>query len=418
MLSNNCMVQANSLGKKFDISSDYNVHQTLQERLTNLAMAPIRLWRQNWHQTRQQIWALRHISFEVAAGEVVGIIGHNGAGKSTLLKILAGITEPTEGDAFVRGRVASLLEVGTGFHPELTGRENVYLNGAILGMSRHEITQKFDEIVAFAEFEKFIDIPIKRYSSGMTLRLAFAVVAHLEPEILLIDEVLAVGDAAFQKKCLNKMNNVAQEGRTILFVSHDLGAIQDLCRRVICISQGGIVADGKSSQVIKTYLQSLQEFQTDGNLGHLKRRVRQWGKAICFERCLLLDEQEDPTDTLLFGEPLRIRLQAQAAIDLSDMSLGVRIDSQTGRPIAHAISHYDGATFAATPNVPLDMTVYLETPHLTPDSYWLTITLYHGKRILDQLEQVVRFTVLEAAYEGQRAFIGRNGHLLLPADWG
>jgi lipopolysaccharide transport system ATP-binding protein len=206
--------------------------------------------------TCEEFWALKDISFEVKQGEVVGIIGRNGAGKSTLLKILSRITDPTEGRVRIKGRVASLLEVGTGFHPELTGRENIFLNGAILGMTRAEINNKFDEIVAFAETEKFLDTPVKRYSSGMYVRLAFAVAAHLEPEILIVDEVLAVGDAAFQKKCLGKMENVAkQNGRTVIFVSHNMSAVQGLCSKGICLDAGRAVEAGEISKVVRHYLQ-------------------------------------------------------------------------------------------------------------------------------------------------------------------
>jgi lipopolysaccharide transport system ATP-binding protein len=204
----------------------------------------------------ETIWALQDISFEVKRGEVIGIIGRNGAGKSTLLKILSRITEPTTGRIELHGRVGSLLEVGTGFHPELTGRENIYLNGAILGMRRSEIARQFDEIVAFAEVEKFIDTPVKHYSSGMYLRLAFAVAAHLEPEILLVDEVLAVGDARFRKKCINKMQDVGQQGRTVFFVSHNMPAIASLCERAILLHEGRVLRDGLSSQVVSTYLNS------------------------------------------------------------------------------------------------------------------------------------------------------------------
>jgi lipopolysaccharide transport system ATP-binding protein len=207
----------------------------------------------------ETIWALKDVSFEVKPGEVVGIIGRNGAGKSTLLKILSRITEPTEGFVEIRGRVGSLLEVGTGFHPELTGRENIYLNGAILGMKKAEIAKKFDEIVAFAEVEKFIDTPVKHYSSGMYVRLAFAVAAHLEPEILLVDEVLAVGDAAFQKKCLGKMGDVAKQGRTVLFVSHNMRAIEALCSRAALLDCGRIVIDDRPSEVVICYTAKLRE---------------------------------------------------------------------------------------------------------------------------------------------------------------
>jgi lipopolysaccharide transport system ATP-binding protein len=209
------------------------------------------------------LWALRDISFDVEQGEILGVIGRNGAGKSTLLKILSRITKPTEGSVKLRGRIGSLLEVGTGFHPELTGRENIYLNGAVLGMKRTEIIRKFDEIVSFAEVEKFIDTPVKRYSSGMYMRLAFAVAAHLDPEIMLIDEVLAVGDASFQKKCLGKMGSAAQQGRTVLFVSHNMVAVQDLCRRVIWLDGGRIVDAGDAETVISRYLQEASSSQTE-----------------------------------------------------------------------------------------------------------------------------------------------------------
>jgi len=208
------------------------------------------------HGNRQgeTLWALKDINFQVQQGEALGIIGRNGAGKSTLLKILSRVTAPTSGEVKVRGRIASLLEVGTGFHPELTGRENIYLNGAILGMKKAEIDRKFDEIVDFSGVEKFIDTPVKRYSSGMYVRLAFAVAAHLEPDILIVDEVLAVGDAEFQKKCLGKMGEVAYEGRTVLFVSHNMAAIESLCQRVLCLNAGEVIADGSADQVISLYL--------------------------------------------------------------------------------------------------------------------------------------------------------------------
>lgn len=203
----------------------------------------------------ETLWALKDASFEVERGEMIGLVGRNGAGKSTLLKILSRITDPTHGRAYLHGRVGSLLEVGTGFHPELTGRENVYLNGAVLGMKRSEIDQKFDEIAAFSGVERFLDTPVKRYSSGMSVRLAFSVAAHLQPEILLVDEVLAVGDAAFQKKCLGKMGDVAAEGRTVLFVSHNMVAVQNLCPRSIWLQEGQIVADGETAVIVKDYLQ-------------------------------------------------------------------------------------------------------------------------------------------------------------------
>ncbi|RMG47006.1 MAG: ATP-binding cassette domain-containing protein [Acidobacteria bacterium] len=242
-------IRVRGLGKRYRIGAA--PHRTLREALSAAAGS---ILRRRPRSEAPWIWALRDVSFDVREGEVVGIIGRNGAGKSTLLKILSRITEPTEGRAEIRGRVGSLLEVGTGFHPELTGRENIYLNGAILGMSRRELERKFDEIVSFAEIGPFLDTPVKRYSSGMYVRLAFAVAAHLEPEILLVDEVLAVGDAAFQRRCLGKMGDVARSGRTVLFVSHNMGAVRRLCSRVIQLESGRVVRDGPAAEVVRSYL--------------------------------------------------------------------------------------------------------------------------------------------------------------------
>lgn len=249
------IIHVENLGKQYRIGAREASYETLRESLAGAMRAPLRRLREGKREPAT-MWALQDINFEVGAGEVIGIIGRNGAGKSTLLKVLSRITEPTAGRVELYGRVASLLEVGTGFHAELTGRENIYLNGAILGMARREIQRKFDEIVAFAEVEKFIDTPVKRYSSGMYLRLAFAVAAHLEPEILIVDEVLAVGDASFQKKCLNKMQDVGQAGRTVLFVSHNMAAITRLCSRTILLQEGRILSDGPSNQVVGVYLRS------------------------------------------------------------------------------------------------------------------------------------------------------------------
>ncbi|MDY7076053.1 MAG: ABC transporter ATP-binding protein [Chloroflexota bacterium] len=256
-------VRIENLGKQYYIGKRQEKYGTLRDTLADAFMAPLRrsvkLLRgqaTGAAELDEVIWALKDVSLEINCGEVVGVIGRNGAGKSTLLKILSRITEPTVGSADIYGRVGSLLEVGTGFHQELTGRENVYLNGAILGMKRSEIDLRFDEIVAFAEVEKFIDTPVKHYSSGMYLRLAFAVAAHLEPEILLVDEVLAVGDARFQKKCLNKMQDVGQQGRTVLFVSHNMPAITRMCERVILLDEGKVLEDGPAYKAVSAYLNS------------------------------------------------------------------------------------------------------------------------------------------------------------------
>jgi lipopolysaccharide transport system ATP-binding protein len=250
------VISVQGLGKRYVIGHQARL-DTLRDRLAHGARNLWRSWRRTPRETKEDFWALRDVSFDVQQGDVVGIIGRNGAGKSTLLKILSRITEPTEGRVALRGRVASLLEVGTGFHPELTGRENIFLNGAILGMSHAEIRRKFDEIVAFAEVEKFLDTPVKHYSSGMYVRLAFAVAAHLEPDILIVDEVLAVGDAAFQKKCLGKMGEVARgQGRTVLFVSHNMNAVQALCGRALWLNRGRIEQCGPVADVVTRYTEA------------------------------------------------------------------------------------------------------------------------------------------------------------------
>lgn len=244
------VVRAEHLGKKYVIRHNSSERaETFRDAITKTAKGILKRSRV----TSEEFWALNDVNFSIHQGDRVGIIGRNGAGKSTLLKVLSRITEPTRGKVLLKGRVASLLEVGTGFHPELSGRENIFLNGAVLGMSRFEINRKFDEIVAFAEVEKFLDTPVKRYSSGMYVRLAFSVAAHLEPEILVVDEVLAVGDAQFQKKCLGKMEDVGKEGRTILFVSHNMSVIGSLCNRSILLEKGGITYDGNTSDAIKRY---------------------------------------------------------------------------------------------------------------------------------------------------------------------
>ena len=271
-------IRSDGLSKQYRIGGKQEGYRTLRDTLTGAFVSPFRRARRllsgqpyGAAELDETIWALKEVSFEIKRGEVVGIIGRNGAGKTTLLRILSRITEPTEGCAEINGRVGSLLEVGTGFHPELTGRENIYLNGAILGMKKAEIDLKFDEIVDFSEIEKFMDTPVKHYSSGMYVRLAFAVAAHLEPEILLVDEVLAVGDAAFQKKCLGKMGDVAKEGRTVLFVSHNMIAVRNLCSRVIWLRDGAIFQSGVTSTAVECYLRD--SLRTE-SIAEIPERIR------------------------------------------------------------------------------------------------------------------------------------------------
>lgn len=308
-------IRADNLGKQYRLGPRQR-YKTLRDAL----MTP---FRRADSRPRETIWALKDVSFEIAQGEVVGVIGRNGAGKSTLLKILSRITEPSQGYVDVYGRIGSLLEVGTGFHPELTGRENIYLNGAILGMRRAEITKKFDEIVAFAETEKFLDTPVKHYSSGMRVRLAFAVAAHLEPEILLVDEVLAVGDAAFQKKCLGKMTEVARGGRTVLFVSHNMGTISSLTERCFFLKNGQIAQAGKTRDVVERYLTDALEFrQRAPESIELYRRDRHHDTPVRITR-VWVNEPSETLPDLKIGEDFKIcvELEAKTAIEGANFSL-------------------------------------------------------------------------------------------------
>jgi lipopolysaccharide transport system ATP-binding protein len=282
----------------------------------------------------QDFWALKDVSFEVRQGEVVGIIGRNGAGKSTLLKILSRITEPTEGRVKIRGRVASLLEVGTGFHPELTGRENIYLNGAILGMGRAEIKSKFDEIVAFAETEKFLDTPVKRYSSGMYVRLAFAVAAHLEPEILVVDEVLAVGDAAFQKKCLGKMGEVARGGRTVLFVSHNMDAVRRLCGRAVWLESGRVMEDGPVNQTVSQYL--LRSIRQGGEVKFNPPHVFGNGMPLRLHSVRLEDPSGEQAEHFRCTDAIKVRIEWECLEDIYKARVGFVLQTSDGTDVLAA----------------------------------------------------------------------------------
>jgi len=315
------VISVSELSKRYHLS-----HQQRQDTLRDSLSAGVRRLARRLsgarsdEATREEFWALRDVSFDVTQGDVLGIVGRNGAGKSTLLKVLSRITEPTTGRIRIRGRVASLLEVGTGFHPELSGRENIFLNGAILGMSRAEIRAKFAEIVAFAEVERFLDTAVKHYSSGMYVRLAFAVAAHLEPEILIVDEVLAVGDVAFQKKCMGKMKEVAQgQGRTVLFVSHNLPAVRQLCSRAILLQRGQLIADASTDRVLATYAHGLE---SDGPLRVPAPTPELQARAYVSEVWL---EKPDGSPLALarVGEPWRVRLRVRAARPIRDFVVGV-----------------------------------------------------------------------------------------------
>lgn len=369
--------------------------------------------------SREDFWALKDVSFEVKQGEVIGIIGRNGAGKSTLLKILSRITEPTTGSVKIKGRVASLLEVGTGFHPELTGRENVYLNGAILGMTKAEIKKKFDEIVAFAEIEKFLDTPVKRYSSGMYVRLAFAVAAHLEPEILVIDEVLAVGDAQFQKKCLGKMGEVAKEGRTVIFVSHNMPSVQNLCSRVLLMQKGLLILSNNPDTVISNYLSSgvnIESSEVDLNLHPGRSR----SKEPALKQAWCLNKDNTKFNKIMMGESLRICFRFRSSRAIKCPYFGFGIEDGNGRRIFslnNLMSPIENNSLK-----PIDSGVAcLEIPcvPLLPGTYFVSLSLVEDNNTwVDFVERAIAFQVQPADVYGSgniphstHGVVYVNGHI-------
>jgi lipopolysaccharide transport system ATP-binding protein len=333
-------IRVEKLGKQYRIGAAQPGYRTFREALIDGVTVPINRIRGLTPTVDDRtIWALLEVSFEVKQGEILGIIGKNGAGKTTLLKILSRITEPTEGCAELYGRVGSLLEVGTGFHPELSGRENIYLNGAILGMKRAEIQHRFDEIVAFAEVEKFIDTPVKHYSSGMYLRLAFAVAAHLEPEILLVDEVLAVGDAAFQKKCLGKMGDVAGEGRTVLFVSHNMQAIRTLCSRSILLDKGEVASDEPTEKTLSLYNQRLRERKIDAETDIHNPSNRRGSGAVRFTAIALEDGSGNHRSNFEMGDTIRFKVSYKIFQEMRGLAIYIALRSGLTGELITSVRH-------------------------------------------------------------------------------
>ncbi len=355
-------------------------------------------------QTAQtDFWALRDVSFDVNRGEVMGVIGKNGAGKSTLLKVLSRITEPTSGEIQIRGRIASLLEVGTGFHPELSGRENIFLNGAILGMKKTEISAKFDEIVEFSEVAKFIDTPVKRYSSGMYVRLAFAVAAHLEPEILIIDEVLAVGDQAFQQKCLGKMQSVAHsEGRTILFVSHHMAAVRRLCQRCVVMEKGTSVGVMPVEEAIDYYSTTANASALDLDVS---QRSRDWGTEG--QVCRILRVTVSSRGGLKFNEPLALEVLVQSERHLENMMLGFAFNTVEGQRILTLDTDNTGKTFALRPGKTL-LKLSIDRLPLHPTRFYVSAALGSGKHFYDIIDGFALWEVNTGAndFESDRSFGG------------
>ena len=335
-MSSASVITADGLGKRYRLGSDAASYGRLTESLVNVARGSVMRLRRGSLPERPNMWALRDVSFSVSEGEIVGVVGRNGAGKTTLLKLLSRITDPTEGRAELHGRVGSLLEVGTGFHPELSGRENVFLNGAILGMTNAEIKAKFDDIVEFAELERFIDTPVKRYSSGMYVRLAFAVAAFLEPEILFIDEVLSVGDQAFQRRCLGRMGEIAHSGRTILFVSHNLASVAALCTRAMLVDGGHIVLDGAVDTVLEHYLSTMQA-QSGARLD--QREDRQGDGRVRLVRAEVVGPGGAPPRT---GSHCEIRLGFEAQARALDVVASFSVEGPLGEPVFQCSSRFTG----------------------------------------------------------------------------
>jgi lipopolysaccharide transport system ATP-binding protein len=349
----------------------------------------------------EDLWALKDVDFDVRPGDVLGVVGRNGAGKSTLLKLMSRITSPSAGEIELRGRVGSLLEVGTGFHPELTGRENVYLNGSILGMSRREIARKFDEIVGFAEVERFLDTPVKRYSSGMYVRLAFAVAAHLEPEVLLVDEVLAVGDMAFQKKCLGKMGEVARGGRTILFVSHNMTAVKSLCNRAILFEGGRLVADGAVDGVVDRYLTGGLNTAHTGIIPETApRHTDRPGEAYC-RSVRLTDPSGAAVTQLYFGQPFQVHLACDVLQEIPDGVFEVSISTPDGIHVVQATTLDGGAMPRRLAPGRHEMTVTIDGLTLLPREYTLDVGIHHWSGpTADLVQRCLDFTVLRTAETG------------------
>ncbi len=413
------VIKVEGLGKRFFIGGVQTKFRTARDAISDAFIAPfkraaalLRGHATGAAELNETMWAFRGISFSVNQGEVVGLVGKNGAGKTTMLKVLSRITEPTEGSIEIRGRVGSLLEVGTGFHPELTGRENVYLNGAILGMRKTEIEARFDEIIEFAEIGKFIDTPVKHYSSGMYVRLAFAVAAHLEPEILIVDEVLSVGDAAFQRKCLGKMGDVANSGRTVLFVSHNMAAVTQLCTRALLLEDGSVAMDGKPYEVVAAYLARGVENQaewvnpnpdSDAEVEVLAIRIR--------------DDQDVLQPVVNFKDPFQVELEYEVRAAMRGVSMAFQIlDSQgvviwtsedTDTPHVRDRMIMDPGTYVSTCHIPAGV--------LRPGRYFVNTGAHiPSVRIITGHQQVLAFDVSSVGFDMPA---GRQGVLAPKLDW-
>jgi lipopolysaccharide transport system ATP-binding protein len=410
-------IRVERVSKRYQLGQLAPTDGSFREMLVNLAKAPGRRLRRLSGRApeAESFDALKEVSFTIQPGEVTGLIGRNGAGKSTLLKVLSRITEPTAGRIELRGRVASLLEVGTGFHPDLTGRENVFLNGAILGMGRAEIRRKFDAIIDFAEVAKFVDTPVKHYSSGMYLRLAFAVAAHLDGEILLVDEVLAVGDAAFQKKSLGKMQDVSRGGRAVVFVSHSMAAVSALCTRAVVLDGGGVVMDAPSRDAVRYYLeQNLADAAASWDIGVVRRSAADLGSLVRVD-CVLA--QMTRPDGFAWREALRFRVALTASAKLEHVSCAIGLDNLYGTRLVTFAS--DARQLTAFPGGRYEFDVTVPPFGLLPGKYLLSVSLFSGEVYHDYLIHFGAIVVLPLSADGQHHADEQTdrGPIAVPSSW-
>jgi homopolymeric O-antigen transport system ATP-binding protein len=405
-------VTAEGLGKRYVLGNTLGGYSRLTEDISDLFSRILRRPLEGRIEaTRREIWALEDATLDIDEGEIVGLVGRNGAGKTTLLKVMARITEPTTGRAVIRGRVGSLLEVGTGFHPELTGRENVFLNGAILGMRRGEIRASFDDIIAFAELERFVDTPVKRYSSGMYVRLAFAVAAYLTPEILFVDEVLSVGDQAFQQRCIGRMGEIAHSGRTIVFVSHNLASISALCTRGVLLEQGRIVRDGPVDDIIDHYVKSVQTLA--GELLE-NRKDREGNGRLKVTRVDFAAADGGPPRT---GSDGRLTLDYESEIEAGDVSISIAIEGPLGEAVFYAANSLTGEKL--TSSAPAgELVCDFPALKLLPGRYSLTFYIEVSGRVADWVRHAMYFDVFEADVFGTGQLPpGPYGRIVIDQRW-
>lgn len=410
----NIAISVENLGKCYQIG-ELEDYYTLRDSLTNLIKYPYKLISKNGRNKKKSeiefIWALKDINFEVKQGEIVGIIGRNGAGKSTLLKVLSRITTPTEGKVKINGRVGSLLEVGTGFHPELTGRENIFLNGSILGMSKKEIERKFDEIVDFAEVEKFLDTPVKRYSSGMYVRLAFAVAAHMEPEILVVDEVLAVGDMIFQKKCLGKIGDISKEGRTVLFVSHNMSAISQICEKTILLNNGKINSFDNTNKVIELYSRNSKSSK--------KNNIGSGNKKIEIIDCSLFDKNREEQSTFYINDSIYIELKLKINTSIKFPVIAFHVDNHFGETFAHILNLDEGFIIEeVNPDHEIKLKIIINNINFNAGIYSLSIWVGENMFVAcDFIKNYIDFELIQGPSIQRPTNYPANVKVFLKTDW-